>query len=87
MIFDKINPLYFFIAFAVGLLFCYTTTPKPEVIIKFPSPYNAGKVVYKDKGDSCYKIDASKVACPVDKALIKPQPIQEDFKQEKKPKA
>jgi hypothetical protein len=77
MLFKKIQPLYFFLAFAVGLLLCYVTNPKPEVIVKFPSPYNAGKIVYKDKADSCYKFNASQVACPIDKSLIKPQPIQE----------
>lgn len=79
MFFDKIIPLYFFIAFAIGLLLCYVSTPKSEVIVKFPSPYNAGQVVYKDKADSCYKYEASVVSCPADKSLIKPQPLQEDF--------
>jgi hypothetical protein len=79
MFFDKIRPLYFFIAFAVGLLLCYVYNPSPEVIVKFPSPYNAGNIVYKDKADSCYKFDASKVSCPVDTNLIKQQPIHEDF--------
>jgi len=83
MFFDKIIPLYFFIAFAIGLLICYTTNPKPEVVVKFPSPYNAGQVVYKDKADQCYKYSASKVACPRDQSLIKEQPIQEDFANKK----
>lgn len=80
MFFDKIKLLYFFIAFAIGLFLCYITNPKPTIIVKFPSPYNAGKVLYKDKGDSCYKYNASKVSCPIDKSLIKAQPIYEDFK-------
>lgn len=79
MFFDKINPLVFFISFGIGLLVCYVYNPKPKVIVKFPSPYNAGKVLYKDNSDSCYKYNASKVACPIDKDLIKEQPIQEDF--------
>lgn len=86
MFFDKIYPLYFFIAFAVGLLICYITNPSPEIIIKFPSPYNSGNVVYKDKSDSCYKYDAEQVSCPMDKSLIKPQPIHEDFEIAKKAK-
>jgi hypothetical protein len=77
MLFKKIQPLYFFLAFAIGLLLCYVTNPKPEVIVKFPSPYNAGQIIYKDKADSCYKYSASKVTCPTDKSLIKPQPLQE----------
>lgn len=84
MFFDKINPLFFFVSFAVGLLFCYIVSPNPQVIMKFPSPYNAGQVLYKDKSDQCYKYQADKVSCPADQKLIKPQPIQEDFKQDKK---
>jgi hypothetical protein len=83
MFFDKIQPLYFFIAFAIGLLLCYITNPKPDIVMKFPSPYNAGQVIYKDKANTCYKYQADKVSCPTDKALIKPQPIQEDFKAKK----
>lgn len=79
MFFDKIRPLYFLLAFGIGLLFCYMTNPKPQVVVKFPSPYNAGQVVYKDTNETCYKYNASKVECPTDKNLIKEQPIQEDF--------
>lgn len=79
MFFDKIHPLAFFLAFAIGLLACYVTHPKPEVVIKFPSPYNAGKVTYKDKASTCFKFKADKVECPIDKNLIKPQPIMENF--------
>lgn len=76
---SKIHPFYFFLAFAVGLFYCYLTSPKPEVIVKFPSPWNVGKVTYKNKDDTCYKYDAEKVTCPLDKSLIKPQPVAEEF--------
>lgn len=78
-IFAKINPFYFFIAFAIGLFFVYIVTPPPEVIVKFPSPFNAGKIVYKDKSDTCYVYKADNVACPKDKSAIKPQPLFEDY--------
>jgi len=71
----KIRPLYFMIAFALGLLYCYVTKPKPELVVKFPSPQNAGKVVYRNDDDTCFKYEASKVECPRDKNLIKPQPV------------
>lgn len=78
MFFDKLNPLAFFVAFAIGLFICYVTQPAPTMVVKFPSPQNAGQVQYKDvKTDSCFKFDAEKVACPLDKSLIKPQPIVE----------
>jgi hypothetical protein len=83
MFFDKIHPLYFFLSFAIGLLLCYITNPKPDVIVKFPSPYNAGQIQYRDKASMCYRYKAAKVSCPADKNLIKPQPIQEDFKEKK----
>lgn len=66
---------YFFAAFAVGLFFCYVLTPPPEVVIKFPTPYNAGAVRYKNDADTCYVYRADKVACPFDRTMIKPQPV------------
>lgn len=75
----QIDPFYFFIAFSLGMLIVYLSTPTPEVILKFPSPYNAGKVIYRDKANSCYKYHADDVACPKDRSLILPQPILEDF--------
>ena len=75
----NINPFYFFVSFAVGLFLVYIFNPPPTVVVKFPSPYNAGNVLYKDKNDTCYKYEAEKVSCPEDKSRIKPQPIVEDF--------
>jgi hypothetical protein len=77
MIFDKIQPLYFIIAFAIGLLYCYISKPKPKVVLKFPSPVNAGKITYKDNDGTCYKYKADQESCPIDKSLIKSQPLGE----------
>lgn len=74
----RINLLFFFMSFAIGLLFVYIFTPPPQVVIKFPTPYNSGQVVYKDKNDGCFLYKAEKVTCPYDKTLIKPQPIEVD---------
>lgn len=81
----KIRPLYFFVAFGVGLFMCYILAPKPEIVVKFPSPYNAGKVVYKDKADNCFVYNSSNIECPRDKESIKPQPVLEDFRGRKMP--
>jgi hypothetical protein len=75
----NIRPLYFFVSFAIGLLLVYVFHPPPTVVVKFPSPYNAGKVTYEDKHDSCYKYVANKVDCPSDNKEIKSQPLFEDF--------
>ena len=81
LILDKINLFYFFLAFGIGLFLCYITTPKPEVVIKFPSPYNAGKVTYQDKSENCYTFEADIVDCEsVPTNMVKTQPIVlEDF--------
>lgn len=70
-LFGHIRPLYFFAAFAVGLLFCYVMAPAPKIVVKFPTPYNVHETVYVDKAENCYKYSAEKVACPIDKSIIR----------------
>jgi hypothetical protein len=72
---NKIVPSYFFFSFAIGLFFVYILTPPPEVVVKFPSPYNAGQITYRDKSDTCYVYKADNVTCPMEKSMIKPQPL------------
>lgn len=78
-VFGKLNMTAFIVAFAVGVLAAYLLAPAPDVVVKFPTPWNAGKVIYSDKSDNCYAFKADAYACPADKSLIKPQPILEDF--------
>jgi hypothetical protein len=79
MILDRLNFFYFLLSFSIGLFVSYITAPQPEIILKFPSPTNAGKVVYKDKASQCYSYKAEKTECPKGKKHLKPQPILEDF--------
>jgi hypothetical protein len=72
----RIKPLYFFLSFGIGLLLVYFLQPSPKVVLKFPSPFNAGQVTYRED-DSCYKYNATKVDCPEDG--VKPQPLFESF--------
>jgi hypothetical protein len=60
---NNIRPLCFFLAFGVGLLACYMFTPPPQVAVRFPSPNNAGKIVYKDEDHNCYAYKSEEVAC------------------------
>lgn len=64
----------FLIAFAIGIMYVYLSSEKPTVVIKYPTPYNAGVVIYKDSADTCFVFDAKKVECPAKGA--KAQPIQ-----------
>jgi hypothetical protein len=44
--------------------------PPSKNVIIYPTPYNAGKIVYKDDAGVCYKYDIKEVKCPVDKSKI-----------------
>ena len=74
-LFTKIKPLYFFLAFCVGIFICYVTETPKKIIMRHPTPENAGKVTYQDDDDSCYKYMAKEVKCPDDKGLILEHPL------------
>jgi len=78
MITDFIDPYAFLMALAVGLLYVYLTTPPPRIVIKHPTPYNAGKITYVDDARVCYKYRMKQVPCPKDKTKIKEMPIQQN---------
>lgn len=71
---NRIKPIWFFAAFGVGLCICYVFTPSPTVVVKFPTPANAGKIVYRSEADesSCYSYKADRVQCT---ANAKEQPL------------
>ncbi len=73
---DYIDPLAFFIAFSIGIFITYIYSPPKKIIIKWPTPENVGKVIYKDKAETCYKYNSKEVACPDDKTQIKNTSIQ-----------
>ena len=71
-----IDPIIFLISLCIGLFYVYLSTDKPEIIIKYPSPYNTDKIVYTDKAGMCYKYAIEKVLCPLDKTKINSIKIQ-----------
>ena len=44
----KFNFFAFIIAFSIGMFYVYIASPKPKIVIKYPTPYNANKIVYKN---------------------------------------
>ncbi len=71
MIEKVISPIHFFATLYVCLFVVYVSTPVPEIIIQYPTPKNAGKIVYKNEDDVCYKYKSKEVSCPVDKSRLK----------------
>ena len=45
-ILDFIDLKWFLISLAVGLFLVYCTSPTPDVIIKYPTPENADKLIF-----------------------------------------
>ena len=71
-----IDPFYFVISFCIGILLVYLLTPVPKIVIRYPTPENSGKIIYKDDNNVCYKYNAIKIQCPKDKSKINKYPIQ-----------
>jgi hypothetical protein len=67
----RFNFLAFLLAFMIGIFYVYVDTPKQRMIIKYPTPYNVDKMVYRGLNDECYKFRANEVKC-TDKALEQP---------------
>lgn len=65
----------FFLVFCAGLLYVYLFTPHKQIVIKYPNPYNADKLIYSDNNNTCYKYKANKVDCPADKSKILDHPV------------
>ena len=61
----KFNIISFIVAFSLGILYVYLAAPKVKNIIKYPTPFNSNKVVYKGYNDICYKYNAEEVKCSV----------------------
>lgn len=72
---NKIHTLAFLLSFAIGMFFVYTLQPETKIIIRHPTPDNAGKTIYHDKSENCYKYLATEIDCPSDKSLIMDHPL------------
>lgn len=67
----KLNIVAFCVAFILGIIYVYLKTPEKKMIIKYPTPYNVDKLVYKGLSDECFKFKADEVKCSVN-ALEQP---------------
>jgi len=72
----RFNNLALVISFCVGIVFMMFTTPKPKIVIKFPSP--GGDNLFHKNDGSCYRVQAEHVECPVDRKNVLPQPVTDE---------
>lgn len=75
-ILEYISLLWFILALCFGIFLTYISTPPPKVVIKYPTPDNVKKIVYRDTADTCYKYKAKQVQCPKDSSKIEFTKIQ-----------
>ena len=68
---EYIDLTYFLMAFCLGLVYTYWIVPQPQIIIRYPTPFNAGHIVYTDRNHSCYTYQLKKDICPLDQSKIK----------------
>uniref|UniRef100_A0A6C0I9K7 Uncharacterized protein n=1 Tax=viral metagenome TaxID=1070528 RepID=A0A6C0I9K7_9ZZZZ len=59
----KMNWLSFAFAFVLGIFYVYISSPPIRNVIKYPTPYNANKIVYMNHDNQCYKYNAEEVKC------------------------
>jgi len=71
----KFNLIAFVIGFIVGICYIYQKAPDLVEQIVYPTPYNCGKITYKNKNGDCFQYVAEPVDCPEDQALIKQHTI------------
>lgn len=70
-----IRPIPLLMGLVIGIVAILFIKPEKSVIFKYPTPDNAGKVIYKDKNGVCYKYSAKAVDCDKNESRIKDFPL------------
>lgn len=59
----KVDFFYIVLGLFLGFFIIYVTTPKPQVIIKYPTIENIQNTTYIDENGQCYKYYAKEISC------------------------
>jgi hypothetical protein len=73
--FQHIRLVPLLIGLVIGIIGILFVKPTQNVIYKYPTPENAGKIVYKDKNDVCYVYKAQQVDCDKNESKLKDFPL------------
>ena len=60
----KVDILFILLGLFIGFFIVYVTTPKPKIVIKYPTIDNINDTTYVDKNGTCYKYYAKEIPCP-----------------------
>lgn len=61
---------YFFISFAIGILYVYLTDDYKKVIVIYPNPDNLEKYTYLDKANNCFQYELDETNCAEDSVEV-----------------
>lgn len=61
---------YFFISFAIGILYVYLTDDYKKVIVIYPNPDNIEKYTYLDKANNCFQYELDETNCVEDSVQV-----------------
>ena len=64
------------IGFLVGICLMTIIKEEPEIVVKYPTPYNTKNITYVDKVGNCYQYKENQIVCPTDNKVIKELPVQ-----------
>lgn len=59
----QFNVLAFFVAFCFGIVYIQIKSPEERMIIKYPTPYNVNRLVYRGQANDCYMFKTEEVDC------------------------
>jgi len=62
-LFYQLHPFVFLLSFSIGTYLCYAYSPKPQRVIKKPTPANNQQTIYMDSQGSCYRYQTNSIAC------------------------
>jgi len=59
----------------IGIIAIMFLKPEQNIVFKYPTPDNCGKVLYKDKNGVCYKYTTKEVDCDKNQSKLKDFPL------------
>lgn len=61
---SMINIPVFIVSLIIGLIYVVISNPSQEKVSVYPTPSNAGRIIYADKAGLCYAYEPEPVKCP-----------------------
>jgi hypothetical protein len=64
------------LSFLAGLALVRYIQVPPAIVYRYPTPENAGKIVYRDLNGACFVYDSKEVNCDANEGRLSSMPLQ-----------